>query len=149
MKDWHVSPLKHCEIEIYLAMLNQFRADEGLPHTLVNASHLRQSVFTTKRRLAIHVARNKTCIAGFISFKKFYEPGSGLDGFHLCDLFVKDQYRRSGIGKDLLASCKRVATATEKSFIWWVTQTDNEIALSLFKKMGVQYSMIYSFVLNI
>jgi GNAT superfamily N-acetyltransferase len=128
-------------------MLADFRAQEGLPRTALTPERVQQDVFAVRRRVAIHVARSGTALLGFITFKSFYDPGSGVDGMHLCDLYVRDDQRRRGIGLDLFHSCKAVSLRTGKAFVWWVTRLDNDPMLSLASRVGAAHAPVHSVVL--
>lgn len=149
MTHWRISPLRACEISQYLALLQRFREEEGLPRTSLGVSQIANNVFSRNRRVAIHVARIRADIIGFVSFRKFYEPSAGVSGIHLCDIYVDPAYRRRGVSRQLFQSCKRAGLLTKVTFIWWVTNICNTRAMNLALAVGATSSTVNSVLLKI
>lgn len=144
-----ISPINQAGIGDYLALLNEFRTEQKLPRSVMTESLLREQVMARHRRFAIHLAQINGSKIGFVSFQSFYEPSSGVLGLHLCDLFVKVEHRRCGIGQRLFYSCKKVALKTNKSFVWWVTRTDNFAMNTLSQEVGASYASVNSVFLRL
>lgn len=149
MSLWKISPLKEREVSDYLALLSRFRAEESLPKSLANAQSVKQDVLTTRRRVAIHIARDPGGPIGFVSFQNFFEPSAGVLGFHLCDVYVIEAYRSRGIGKELVMSCRRAALLSSRRFIWWAARKDNLKAIRLSRAVGANISLVNSVSLMI
>lgn len=58
---------------------------------------------------------------GYALFHDSYEPAYAARGVYLADLFVKDQARGSGLGKQLIAAVAKDAKDRGRSFIWLVS----------------------------
>ena len=73
--------------------------------------------------------------AGYAVFFGYYSTWAGR-GLFLEDLFVREDFRKRGIGTALLAAVARVAVAEQCYGIHWEVLDWNEKAIELYTKMG-------------
>ena len=76
--------------------------------------------------------------AGYAVFFGYYSTWAGR-GLFLEDLFVRDAFRKRGIGTALLAAVARVAVAEQCYGIHWEVLDWNEKAIELYAKMGATF----------
>jgi ribosomal protein S18 acetylase RimI-like enzyme len=81
---------------------------------------------------------------GYCLYEGIYDPISHADGFYLCDIFIEPSFRRHGFGKLLIDALKRIATDRGKSFIWWVSASENAQANSFYKSIKAHENRIVS-----
>lgn len=133
-RDATIGPLRPFEIAKFLELLSEFRNTQNLPATLVDSRKAFDATFSKRRKLAVHAARVNGDLIGFVTFRTFYEPSAGVQGIHLCDLFVKLGHRRDGIGRRLLESVQRACVRNKGQFVWWMTSVTNSDAVSFFAR---------------
>ena len=73
---------------------------------------------------------------GFALFFRSYSTFLARPGIYLEDLYVKEQYRGSGIGKALLAEVAKIAVAENAGRLEWSVLDWNEPAIGFYKKLG-------------
>ena len=76
--------------------------------------------------------------AGCAVFFNYYSTWGGR-GLFLEDLFVREAFRRHGIGAALLAAVARVAVEESCYGIHWEVLDWNEKAIELYKAMGAEF----------
>jgi GNAT superfamily N-acetyltransferase len=76
--------------------------------------------------------------AGYALFFGYYSTWAGR-GLFLEDIFVREQFRRRGIGKALLASVARVAVQEGCYGVQWEVLDWNEKAIELYKSLGAEF----------
>jgi GNAT superfamily N-acetyltransferase len=76
--------------------------------------------------------------AGYAFFFGYYSTWSGR-GLFLEDLFVREAFRRRGIGKALLAAVARIAVDEHFYGIHWEVLNWNAPAIELYKELGAAF----------
>src|SRR6266478_2543989 len=76
--------------------------------------------------------------AGYALFFNYYSTWAG-PGLFLEDLFVREQFRKRGIGKALLASVARTALRENCYGVHWEVLDWNEKAIELYKSLGAKF----------
>ena len=76
--------------------------------------------------------------AGYALFFDYFSTWVGR-GLFLEDLFVREKFRRQGIGKALLAEVARIAVNEHCYGIHWEVLDWNEKAIALYKALGAEF----------
>lgn len=76
--------------------------------------------------------------AGYALFFGYYSTWAGR-GLFLEDLFVRESFRRRGIGQALLAAVARIAVDEHCYGIHWEVLNWNEKAIALYKALGAEF----------
>ena len=76
--------------------------------------------------------------AGYALFFGYYSTWVGR-GLFLEDLFVREAFRRRGIGKTLLANVARIAVEESSYGIRWEVLDWNEKAIEFYKQLGAVF----------
>jgi len=76
--------------------------------------------------------------AGYALFFDYYSTWAG-PGLFLEDLFVREQFRKRGIGKALLASVARIAVQEHCYGVHWEVLDWNEKAIEMYKSLGAEF----------
>ena len=76
--------------------------------------------------------------AGYALFFNYYSTWAGR-GLFLEDLFVRQEFRRRGIGKALLASVARIALQDNCYGVHWEVLDWNEKAIEMYKALGAEF----------
>jgi GNAT superfamily N-acetyltransferase len=77
-------------------------------------------------------------VAGYAVVFGYYSTWAG-PGLFLEDLFVREAFRRRGIGKGLLAAVARLAVEEGCYGIHWSVLDWNEKAIELYRAMGAEF----------
>jgi GNAT superfamily N-acetyltransferase len=76
--------------------------------------------------------------AGYALFFDYFSTWVGR-GLFLEDLFVREKFRRQGIGRALLAEVARIAVNERCYGIHWEVLDWNEKAIALYKALGAEF----------
>lgn len=76
--------------------------------------------------------------AGYAVFFHYFSTWAGR-GLFLEDLFVREEFRRRGIGKALLAKVAGIAVRDHCYGIHWEVLDWNETAITLYKALGAEF----------
>lgn len=77
-------------------------------------------------------------IAGFVLFFPNYSTFLGKPGFYVEDLFVRDCYRRKGLGRMLLSAVAKQAVKMDYGRVEWVVLDWNVNAIKFYEEMGAK-----------
>ncbi|KAL8242160.1 hypothetical protein R6Q59_012462 [Mikania micrantha] len=75
-------------------------------------------------------------IAGFVLFFPNYSTFLAKPGFYIEDLFVRECYRRKGLGKMMLSAVAKQAVAMGYGRVEWVVLDWNMNAIKFYEQMG-------------
>ncbi|XP_030479469.2 GCN5-related N-acetyltransferase 8 [Cannabis sativa] len=84
-------------------------------------------------------------IGGFALFFPNYSPFLGKPGFYVENLFVRERYRRNGLGKMLLIAVVKKAVEMGCGRVEWVVLDWNVNAIKFYEEMGAQIQHDYRF----
>ena len=112
---------------------------EKLSHEVVtDPETLRRSLFGEHQAAEVLLAECRGKPAGFALFFHNFSTFLGKPGLYLEDLFVKQEFRGHGIGRELLACLARIAVQRECGRLeWWVLDW-NEPAIRFYRELGAQ-----------
>jgi GNAT superfamily N-acetyltransferase len=77
--------------------------------------------------------------AGYALFFEFYSSFQGRAGLFLEDIFVRPQYRKHGIGRELLAQAARIAWEEDYFCLRWEVLDWNTTAIEFYRKLGAEF----------
>lgn len=75
-------------------------------------------------------------VAGFVLFFRNYSTFLAKPGFYIEDLFVRESYRRKGLGTMLLSAVAKQAVEMGYGRVEWVVLDWNVNAINFYKQMG-------------
>jgi GNAT superfamily N-acetyltransferase len=78
-------------------------------------------------------------IAGYALFFEFYSTFQGRAGLFLEDIFVRPQFRKQGIGTDLLARVAKLAWEEDFFCLRWEVLDWNKSAIDFYHKLGATF----------
>src|SRR5579863_3524005 len=124
---------------LLLAMIRELAEFERMPDMVTNrAEDLERDGFGENPRFRALIAEWSGQPAGYAVFFDYYSTWAGR-GLFLEDLFVREAFRRHGIGTALLAAVARVAVEEQCYGIHWSVLDWNEKAIELYKAMGAEF----------
>ena len=77
--------------------------------------------------------------AGYAIFFEFYSTFQGRAGLFLDDIFVRPQFRKQGIGKELLAHVAGIAWREKYFCMRWEVLDWNKPAIEFYKSLGAVF----------
>lgn len=77
--------------------------------------------------------------AGYTLFFEFYSSFQGRAGLFLEDIFVRPQYRKHGIGSELLARVASIAWEEDYFCLRWEVLDWNHPAIEFYRKLGAEF----------
>ncbi|KAF3781415.1 putative acetyltransferase NATA1-like [Nymphaea thermarum] len=79
-----------------------------------------------------------TVVAGFVLFFRNYSTFMAKPGLYIEDLFVREPYRRRGLGRILLTAVAEQAAKTGMARVEWCVLDWNVNAIKFYEEMGAQ-----------
>ena len=132
----HIRPATVHDAALLWSMIHELAEYESeLDQVTIREEDLVRDGFRDNPRFRAFIAEWDGQTAGYALFWGYYSTWSGR-GMFLEDLFVREAFRRHGIGKALLAAVARVAVDEGCYGIHWEVLDWNEKAIELYKQMG-------------
>jgi len=121
---------------IILQLINQLATFEKLASEVVtDEATLKSQLFEGQKVAEVILAEYHNQTVGFALFFHNFSTFLGRRGLYLEDLFVKEQFRGLGIGKQLLTTLARIAHSRNCGRIeWWVLNW-NQPAIKFYKNL--------------
>jgi GNAT superfamily N-acetyltransferase len=127
------------DIPVILSLINGLAEYEKLSHEVVaTEGSLRESLFGVRRVAEVILGYAGTEAVGFAVFFHNYSTFLGRSGIYLEDLFVLPEWRRRGLGTQLLSYIAREAVARNCGRLEWSVLDWNEPAIGFYKRLGAR-----------
>jgi GNAT superfamily N-acetyltransferase len=135
----HIRPATVHDAALLRSMIRELAEYEReLDQVTIREEDLVRDGFGENPRFRAFIAEWDGQTAGYALFWGYYSTWAGR-GMFLEDLFVREAFRRRGIGKALLAAVARVAVDEDCYGIHWEVLDWNEKAIELYKQMGATF----------
>lgn len=109
-----------------------------LSEVVADASILEKSLFDDPRGPEVLLAKEGESIVGFVLFFHNFSTFLGKKGIYIEDLYVKEDYRGKGYGKEILKKVCSLARERDCGRVeWWVLDW-NKKAIDFYKKIGAK-----------
>jgi GNAT superfamily N-acetyltransferase len=109
----------------------------GLAHEVVATEEdLHEALFGRQPKAEVIIAYAATEPAGFALFYDNYSTFRGRCGIHLEDLYIRDQWRGSGLGRTLLGYLARLTRQRGCSRLEWWVLSDDQAAVGFYEALG-------------
>ena len=113
---------------------------ERLAHeTIVTEEDVLRDGFGSKPKFRALVAEWDGQPAGYALFFEFYSSFQGRAGLFLEDIFVRPEYRKHGIGSELLAQVAKIAWKEDYFCLRWEVLDWNSTAIEFYRKLGAEF----------
>lgn len=124
------------DIPNLLALIKELAVFEKLSDQVVtNEEAIRKTLFGEKAYAEALLAIWEGTPAGMVIFFHNYSTFLGKPGFYIEDLYVKEQLRGLGIGKELLLECVQIAKERDCGRMEWLVLNWNP-ARKFYEKLG-------------
>lgn len=102
---------------------------------MATAADIERDLFGANPVIRVLIAETDEPV-GFALLFRSYSTFLERPGIYLEDLYVKEEYRGSGIGKALLTEIAKIAVAENAGRLEWSVLDWNEPAIGFYKKLG-------------
>jgi GNAT superfamily N-acetyltransferase len=127
------------DVPLILKLIKGLAEYEKLSQEVVaTEAGLRESLFGARRVAEVLIGYAGNEPAGFAVFFHNYSTFLGRAGIYLEDLFVLPEWRRRGLGTELLRRIAQTAVERGCGRLEWSVLDWNEPAIAFYKKLGAR-----------
>jgi ribosomal protein S18 acetylase RimI-like enzyme len=127
------------DLESVLSLMREFAAYEDLSdYCVITVERLRAAILGENGFVEGLIARYDFTPVGYALFYPCFGSFRGERGMYLEDIYVNEQYRRSGAGLMLLKEIARLAASRGFERIDFLVLDWNEPALAFYRKHGAE-----------
>jgi GNAT superfamily N-acetyltransferase len=127
------------EIPSLLELIAELARFERLEHEfMATVESLHQSMFGPKAVATALLAREAGELAGYAIYFFTFSSILGRAGIWLEDVYVRPQFRRRGIGRELIEAVAKVGAEQNCGRLEWIALNWNRNALDIYRKMGAR-----------
>jgi GNAT superfamily N-acetyltransferase len=135
-----IRPATVQDVPTLLQLIREFaRYDRMDYETAVTEEDLTRDGFGPAPKFRATIAESVGEIAGYALFFEFYSSFQGRAGLFLDDIFVREQFRKHGVGKALLGYVARLAIEEHYFCIRCETLNWNNVALDFYRELGALF----------
>jgi|694.fasta_scaffold50208_5 GNAT superfamily N-acetyltransferase len=127
------------EVEIVAMVRELAEFERAADLAIATAQQFHTALFCENPTVFAHIAQTQSGdIAGFALWFRNFSTWQGKHGIYLEDLYVRPQFRGSGIGQALMAELAALCeTEGYPRFEWWVLDW-NESARNVYHHLGAE-----------
>ena len=127
------------DVPSILQLIKDLALYEKAPHEVfVTEAQLRTALFGDNPKVFAHVVDVDSQVVGIAIWFLNYSTWLGKAGLYLEDLFVKPEFRGSGLGLSLMKTLAQVCVDRGyERFQWWVLDW-NEPSINFYKSIGAE-----------
>jgi GNAT superfamily N-acetyltransferase len=135
---FHLEHATEKDLPLVLRLIKELAEYEKLSHAVTATEEiLRESLFE-RRAAEVVIGYSGDEPAGFAIFFRTFSTFLGVPGMYLEDLFVRPQFRRQGLGRQLLVHLARIAAERRYGRIEWSVLDWNELAIGFYTALGAK-----------
>lgn len=137
MSEPEIRPATEEDVPLLLRFIKELAEYENLSHEVSATEEvLKESLFGERRVAEALLAHSGGEPAGFALFFHNFSTFLGRPGIYLEDLYVRPEFRGSGIGRALLVHLAKLAKERGCGRLeWWVLDW-NESSIGFYKSLG-------------
>jgi GNAT superfamily N-acetyltransferase len=125
------------EVPVIFSFIKKLAEYERLSAEVVATEELlRETLFGQRRTAEVAIGYLETKPVGFVLFFHNYSTFLGKPGLYIEDLFVDEDYRRHGYGRELLLHVARLAKERGCGRLEWAVLDWNQPAIGFYQKLG-------------
>jgi GNAT superfamily N-acetyltransferase len=127
------------DVPTVLSLISALAEYEQLAdHLRATEPDLRAALFGPKPAAEVIIGYAGSEPAGFALYFQSFSTFVGRPGLYLEDLFVKPEWRRQGLGRQLLARLAHIAVERGYGRMEWSVLNWNEMALRVYRAAGAR-----------
>lgn len=136
---FHLRHATVADVPALVGLIGELAAFEGLHHECeVTGPLLAKHLFGAAAVAHAIIAHHRGQPAGFAVWYPTFSTFLGQPGGFLEDLYVRPQFRKRGLGRELLAAAAREAQAAGCARFEWRALKWNDTALKFYKSLGAE-----------
>ena len=127
------------DVQVIYDLIVELAIYEKEPDAVVaSVEHIQENLFGANPVAYCHVAEVDSQVVGIAIWFLNYSTWLGKAGLYLEDLFVKPEFRGSGLGLSLMKTLAQVCVDRGyERFQWWVLDW-NEPSINFYKSIGAE-----------
>jgi GNAT superfamily N-acetyltransferase len=127
------------DVPVILSLIKALAEYEQLADQVESTTaDLRTALFGPRPAAEVLMAYAGDQPAGFALYFQSFSTFAGRPGLYLEDIFVKPEWRRRGLGQQLLARLARIAVERGYGRMEWSVLNWNETALRVYRAVGAK-----------
>jgi GNAT superfamily N-acetyltransferase len=134
-----IEPATEADVPLLLTFIHELAQHEKAPErVLTNEGRLRATLFGPRPYAEAVIAFADRVPVAFAIYYLTYQSSVGLPGLYLEDILVREAWRGSGVGKQMLAFLARKAIEHACGRMEWSVLNWNEPAMAFYRKLGAE-----------
>ena len=135
-----IRPATKDDASLLRELIHELAEYEHLEHeTIITEDDVLRDGFGPHPKFRALIAEWNGEPAGYALFFEFYSTFQGRAGLFLEDIFVRPQFRKNGIGTELLSRVAKVAWEEDYFCLRWEVLDWNEPAIKFYKDLGADF----------
>lgn len=127
------------DLPVLLDLIRELAQFERLEHEMqASVESLRDSFFGVHASAGALLARADGAPAGYAIYFFTFSSFIGRRGIWLEDVYVRPDFHRRGIGRQLMEAVARIGVKNNCGRFEWTALNWNQNALNIYRKMGAQ-----------
>ncbi len=136
----NIRPATKNDAPLLRNLIHELADFERLAHeTIITEEDIVRDGFGATPKFRALIAEWDGQPTGYALFFEFYSSFQGRAGLFLEDIFVRPQYRKHGIGRELLAQVARIAWEEDYFCLRWEVLDWNSSAIEFYRKLGAEF----------
>ena len=137
MSDTRVREASEGDVPLLLTFIRELADYEKLSHEVVATEEgLRESLFAGRRYAEVLIAEHDGAPAGFALYFHNFSTFLGKPGIYLEDVYVRPEFRGTGIGRQLLVKLAHLALQRGCGRLEWSVLDWNEPSIGFYRQLG-------------
>jgi len=136
--DFRIASATERDLPLVLKLIKDLAEYEKLAHAVVATEEILRDSLFRKRVAEVVIGYAGDEPAGFAVFFQTFSTFLGVPGMYLEDIFVKPEWRRKGLGRQLLIHVARIANDRGYGRVEWSVLNWNEPAIHFYKALGAK-----------
>lgn len=134
----HVERASEADLQTISVILGEVEAYYGGKDTPADTTQIRSALFGDGPVATVLLAREGGDVLGMAAVSLLWPAAGAESSLFLKELFVRENARRQGVARQLMAAVRAEADTTGCSRIEWTADRDNPPALALYQALGFQ-----------
>jgi len=134
--EFRIIPATERDLPLILKLIKDLAEYEKLAHAVVATEEILRDSLFRKRVAEVVIGYAGDEPAGFAVFFQTFSTFLGVPGMYLEDIFVDPNWRRKGLGRQLLIHLAKIAKDRGYGRVEWSVLDWNEPAINFYKALG-------------
>lgn len=130
-----IRPVTPHDIPDLIVLVDELNAHEDEPTGHMTPEKAARDLMGPDAALGAFVAETKGALIGYSFWHAAYETCYAARGGFVCDLFVREAHRGTGVGAALLQAVARASAAEGGEFLWLTAYRNNDAARAAYRRI--------------